>query len=160
MAQASRRHYNLKWSSMEIEISESKLNLLAIPFIGLVVLLTILGAIGKPLTRTDEDGKTRVFSWTDWQVWKGERVYAREVLTLRNYVDDLADIMSDTQSSPVEAQILLDRISRNVVLGSPELEQARLSLLESATLIRNWSAGLSDRIAAEQSLSQTIELLK
>ena len=141
---------------MEIELSAKHLKAMLIALIALVFTLPVLAVIGKPFT----PAAPRLLTWQDWQVWKGERVYSRQITLLREDAGSVVEIMDGPKPSPVSAQIILDRVKRDTAQGLPELEASRTALLAAAQAVRDWAAGLADQDAADAALDHAQELLR
>jgi hypothetical protein len=127
-----------------------------------IVLLTLagLGWLGQGVTRVSEDGRALILSWTDYQVAKMEREYLAQKTRLRSAVDDIARLFAK-DPSPMEAQIHLDRIEKDVnnARDLPGLADARQAVLLAADAVRAYSLGKYSHTDTAGAINDAAELL-
>jgi hypothetical protein len=146
---------------MEIEFNAPK-GQYFYPAIVIVVLLALagLGWLGQGVTRTGDDGRALVLSWTDYQVAKMEREYLAQKTRLRSAVEDIARLFARNPSL-MEAQIHLDRIEKDVSanVDLPSLADARLAVLQAADAVRAYSLGKYSHSDTAGAINYAAELL-
>jgi hypothetical protein len=146
---------------MEIEFDAPK-GQVFYPAIVIVALLALagLGWLGQGVTRVGEDGRALVLTWTDYQVAKMEREYLAQKTRLRGAVEDIARLFA-RNPSPMEAQIHLDRIEKDVSANAdfPGLADARQAVLLAADAVRAYSLGKISHTDTAGAIHYAAELL-
>lgn len=131
----------------------------AAAIISLLVVIVILGAIGRGLTALDTAGNPQILSWSGWRLLQAQHAYDAELSLLRADVMRLAALLNG-QPNPVAAQILSEAIARHTASGDPSLASARSALAAASLAVRDWATGASDRSTAVQSVQNVFTLLK
>jgi hypothetical protein len=146
---------------MEIEFDAPK-GQYFYPAIVIAVLLVLvgLGWLGQGVTRTGDDGRALVLGWTDYQVAKMEREYLAQKTRLRSAVEDIARLFG-RNPSPMEAQIHLDRIEKDVSANADlsGLADARQAVLLAADAVRAYSLGKISHSDTAGAINYAAELL-
>jgi hypothetical protein len=119
-----------------------------------------LAQIGRNVTPVDAAGNATLLGWSDWQLFKAERIYTSEIAILRGDVTELAAMLDQQNPNPVAAQLLADRVSRHAADGDPSLATARLAVSTAALSVRNWTVGTLDRDSAILAVQEALALLK
>lgn len=128
--------------------------------IAVLLALAGLGWLGQGVTRVGEDGRALVLTWTDYQVAKMEREYLAQKARLRGAVEDIARLFA-RDPSPMEAQIHLDRIEKDVNSAAdlPGLADARQAVLLASDAVRAYSLGKTSYTDTAGAITYAAELL-
>jgi hypothetical protein len=123
---------------MELDFTDLKLsgNSAWISAIALLaaVLLGMLGWFVLP------DGK--VLSWTEWQVFKQQRLYQRELAHLTRDADQLADLLREDLPDPVRGQLVVEQVLADLNATShPALTNQVSALLAANDAVYFWVLG-------------------
>ena len=130
-----------------------------IAIVAVILTLICLAAIGARITPLNADNSPKLISWQDWRLFQAERAYHAELEILQDDAVQLA-AMLETRPSPVDAQILAERIAKHAKSGDASLASAREALLIAALNVRDWAAGTLDRDTAVHSVEDAFGLLK
>jgi hypothetical protein len=145
---------------MQIEIDLRDKNRSAVVLTAaLVVILVLLGILGKAVTPVSASGAPRLLTWNAWQFFKAEKLYASELETLRLDAEHLAEAINQSPD-PVACQILAEQVLRHTSAGVTALSAARLALALAANDLQAWSIGVLPRDSAMTSLLSAVNLLK
>ncbi len=111
------------------------------------LLLALLGRAVSP---------DRLLTWSEWQVIQQSRAYTRELNTLVQHANRLAEI---TASSPdaVRASVARDQIY--TLEGIPALEAARAQLRSAADAVLAWTQGDTPQAAAAEAVDALLNRL-
>ena len=123
---------------MEIDFTDLKLSgngtWLTIAGLLAAILLGVLGWFVLP------DGK--VLSWTEWQVFKQQRLYQRELMRLTRDADRLADLLGEDVPNPVRGQLVVEQVLGDLNTTShPALKNQVDALLAANDAIYFWVLG-------------------
>jgi len=126
------------FKAMEIDFSDLKLshNSAWVTVFGLLaaILLGVLGWFVLP------DGK--VLSWTEWQVFKQQRLYQRELTRLTRDADRLADLLGEDLPDPVRGQLIVEQVLADLNATShPALANQVDALLAANDAVYFWVLG-------------------
>lgn len=132
---------------MELDFSDFKFsrsgNGVWIPAIGLLaaVLLGLLGWFVLP------EGK--VLTWTEWQVFKQQRTYQRELIRLTADADRLAELLDESIPEPVRSQLVLESILADLnTTTHPALKNQVDAMLIANDAVYWWILGSGDKDVA------------
>ena len=129
-------HYSFK--AMEIDFTDLKLsgNGTWVTIAGLLAAI-LLGALGWFVL---PDGK--VLSWTEWQVFKQQRLYQRELTRLTRDADRLADLLGEELPDPVRGQLVVEQVLADLNATShPALAHQVDALLAANDAVYFWVLG-------------------
>jgi len=123
---------------MEIDFSDLKLSgngtWVTVTVLLAAILLGVLGWFVLP------DGK--VLSWTEWQVFKQQRLYQRELSRLTKDADRLADLLGEDVPNPVRGQLVVEQVLTDLNTTShPALAHQVDALLAANDAIYFWVLG-------------------
>ena len=123
---------------MELDFTDLKLSnnsaWLAVAGLLAAVLLGLLGWFVLP------DGK--LLSWTEWQVFKQQRLYQRELAHLTRDADRLADLLSEDLPDPVRGQLVVEQVLADLNATShPALTNQVSALLAANDAVYFWVLG-------------------
>lgn len=123
---------------MEIDFTDLELsgNSAWVTAAGLIaaILLGVLGWFVLP------DGK--VLSWTEWQVFKQQRLYQRELTCLTRDADRLADLLGEELPDPVRGQLVVEQVLADLNATShPALTNQVDALLAANDAVYFWVLG-------------------
>ena len=129
-------HYSFE--AMEIDFTDLKLSQSSTwaTVVGLLaaILLGVLGWFVLP------DGK--VLSWTEWQVFKQQRTYQRELTRLTRDADRLADLLGEELPDPVRGQLVVEQVLSDLNATShPALAHQVDALLAANDAVYFWVLG-------------------
>lgn len=145
---------------MQIEIDLRDKNTSAVALsAALVVILVLLGILGKAVSPVSANGAPRLLTWNAWYFFKAEKLYASELETLRLDAERLAEAINQSPD-PVACQILAEQVLRHTSDGVTALSAARLALALAADDLQAWSIGVLPRDSAMTSLLSAVKLLK
>jgi hypothetical protein len=142
---------------MEIEID--KRIFFAIIAVGVVLLLVLLGMLGKSVSPVDSSSSPRLLTWQGWKLLQAERQYQREIVVLRDDATLLADLLNNA-ADPVTGTVTIDKIVSHTKDGVDALAAARMALAQAAENVRLWSIGAGDRDVAVASLKTAMQYLE
>ena len=98
------------------------------------VLLGILGWFVLP------DGK--LLSWTEWQVFKQQRTYQRELTRLTRDADRLAALLDEYIPDPVRGQLVVEQVLADLnATTHPALKNQVAALLAANDAVYFWVLG-------------------
>ena len=123
---------------MELDFTDLKLwnnsAWLAVAGLLAAVLLGVLGWFVLP------DGE--VLSWTEWQVFKQQRMYQRELTRLTRDADQLAVLLGEQIPDPVRGQLILEQVLADLNATShPALTNQVDALLAANDAVYWWVLG-------------------
>ena len=123
---------------MEIEIDLKELKpsnlVLILGLLGLIV----LGVVGYTVTPQGN----RLLTWEDWQVRKAQVTYRREVGVLQTAVERLAQMVNRETPDPLRAQIVAERVLRDLDGVTLEmLTPTRQAVADAALAVQMWAVG-------------------
>jgi len=123
---------------MEIDFSDLKYSgngtWVTVTVLLAAILLGVLGWFVLP------DGK--VLSWTEWQVFKQQRLYQRELMRLTRDADRLADLLGEDVPNPVRGQLVVEQVLGDLNTTShPALKNQVDALLAANDAIYFWVLG-------------------
>jgi len=123
---------------MEIDFTDLKLsgNSAWATVAGLLaaILLGLLGWFVLP------DGK--VLTWTEWQVFKQQRLYQRELTRLTRDADRLAALLDEYIPDPVRGQLVVEQVLANLnATTHPALKNQVDALLVANDAVYFWVLG-------------------
>jgi hypothetical protein len=121
----------------------------------LVLIAVGLALLGRQVT--PEGGG--VLTPARWNLLKAERIYDKELGTLRDDVEELARLMNGGPN-PVEAGLAADRIQYETLDGHPALALQRETVANASEMIRMWSMGGAMREEAEIALDEAVSSLE
>jgi hypothetical protein len=147
---------------MEIEFDSPNGQSFSLGLVAAMIVFALLGLgwLGHGVTRTGEDGRAAILTWSDYQVTKLERKYLSQKTKLRSAVDDMARLLA-RNPSPMEAQIHLERIEKEIAdTGDlPGLVEAREAVRSAAAGLRSYSLGSLSYEEVAGTLNYAAELL-
>jgi len=135
---------------MEVDFSEIKLSERNM-WITLIVLILIAltGFLGWHVTPED-----RILSWTEWQIFKQQRVYQHELRILTHNADRLAGLL-EAYPDPVRGQLVTESVNLDLsTLSQPSLDIQRDALHLAGEAVLHWALGTGDRDTALRLLDQ------
>ena len=98
------------------------------------VLLGVLGWFVLP------EGK--VLTWTEWQVFKQQRTYQRELSRLTDDADRLAKLLDESIPEPVRSQLVLERVLADLnATTHPALKNQVDAMLLANDAVYWWALG-------------------
>jgi len=123
---------------MEIDFSDLKYSgngtWVTVTVLLAAILLGVLGWFVLP------DGK--VLSWTEWQVFKQQRTYQRELTRLTRDADRLADLLGEDLPDPVRGQLVVEQVLADLNATShPALKNQVDALLAANDAVYFWVLG-------------------
>jgi len=123
---------------MEIDFSDLKYSgngtWVTVAVLLAAILLGVLGWFVLP------DGK--VLSWTEWQVFKQQRTYQRELTRLTRDADRLADLLGEDLPDPVRGQLVVEQVLADLNATShPALKNQVDALLAANDAVYFWVLG-------------------
>jgi len=123
---------------MEIDFSDLKLSgngtWVTVAVLLAAILLGVIGWFVLP------DGK--VLSWTEWQVFKQQRLYQRELSRLTRDADRLADLLGEVVPDPVRGQLVVEQVLGDLNATShPALKNQVDALLAANDAVYFWVLG-------------------
>ncbi len=124
---------------MELDLSELKLpGVLPVATLLVGIVLALLGRAVSP---------DRVLTWSEWQVVKQSRAYARELNIINDHANQLVELVNAAPNA-VRASVERDKACR--LDGIPALAGERDSLCAAAEDVLAWAQGdVSQSQAAE-----------
>ena len=129
-------HYSFK--AMEIDFSDLKYSgngtWVTVTVLLAAILLGVIGWFVLP------DGK--VLSWNEWQVFKQQRLYQRELMRLTRDADRLAALLDENLPDPVRGQLVVEQVLGDLNATShPALAHQVDALLAANDAIYFWVLG-------------------
>jgi len=123
---------------MEIDFSDLKYSgngtWVTVTVLLAAILLGVIGWFVLP------DGK--VLSWNEWQVFKQQRLYQRELMRLTRDADRLAALLDENLPDPVRGQLVVEQVLGDLNATShPALAHQVDALLAANDAIYFWVLG-------------------
>ena len=123
---------------MELDFTDLKLShhgaLYALIGLLAAILLGVIGWFVLP------DGK--VLTWTEWQVFKQQRLYQRELTRLTRDADRLADLLDENLPDPVRGQLVVEQVLADLnATTHPALKNQVDTLLVANDAVYFWVLG-------------------
>jgi len=142
--------------SMELDFTDLKLsqNGALFTLIGLLaaILLGVIGWFVLP------DGK--VLTWTEWRVFKQQRLYQRELSRLTRDADRLAALLDENIPDPVRGQLVVEQVLADLnVTTHPALKNQVDALLVANDAVYFWVLGTISKDEAIDLLDEANQML-
>jgi hypothetical protein len=126
--------------------------------IALIVLFGLAG-LGQRVTPVSPSGDPRIMTWSDWNVLQLKRAHNKEIALLRKHVEEISTLLN-LPPDPIAAQVLYQRVHRDVQNGLVSTADARRATLDAADKVLRWSTGQIDRDEAVAAVEQANGMLK
>ncbi len=131
---------------MELELDFSRTSAAFLVLLG-GLLLALLGRAVSP---------DRLLTWSEWQVLRQSRAYERELSTLVQHANRLAEIVNSSPDA-VRASLARDKIYR--LEGVPALDSARADLRTAADTVLAWTQGDASQAEAAAAVEAALDYL-
>ena len=101
-----------------------------------------------------------LLTWTEWQVFKQQRIYQQELRQLTADADRLADLLGDDFPDPVRGQLVVEQVLADLNgITHPALQNQVAALLAANDAVYYWVLGTLSKDEAIMQLDQANQVL-